>query len=205
VLSAFGTLVTPARLDLVRGGLCRLDDIDWREVDTIINDMIEEGTEALIEAGLARDSVLYEFASDMRYLGQQNEVTAHFDADPRQSRDTKALRAKFENSYEALYGVRLDDMDVEVVSWRVTARGGSTGREAKVALAAAPAKPRTRRSVYIERQPVKVPVYDRNTLAQGQRLDGPVIVEERETTVFVLPNWQLSVHADGSLIATRRQ
>ncbi len=33
VLSAFGTLVTPVRLDLVRSALGRLDALDWDEVD----------------------------------------------------------------------------------------------------------------------------------------------------------------------------
>jgi N-methylhydantoinase A len=36
-------------------------------------------------------------------------------------------------------------------------------------------------------------------------VDGPVIVEERETTIFVLPDWKLRVHADGSLTATRKE
>jgi len=40
-------------------------------------------------------------------------------------------------------------------------------------------------------------------LEAGQEIVGPVVIEERETTVFVLPGWSLSVHSDGSLIATR--
>src|SRR6185312_15234977 len=51
VLSAFGTLVTPARLDLVRGALGRLDAVDWREADGILSGMIGEARAALAEAG----------------------------------------------------------------------------------------------------------------------------------------------------------
>ncbi|MCC5867272.1 MAG: hydantoinase/oxoprolinase family protein [Gammaproteobacteria bacterium] len=203
VLSAFGTLVTPVRLDLVRGGLCRLSDLQWSEVDRIINEMIEEGAEALTEAGLPRDQIHYEFACDARYFGQQNEVTTRLPQDPRGSADTDALRAHFETAYEALYGVRLADMDVEIVSWRLTARGGDSARTATVALASAPGQPKGRRSVHLDGTTVEVPVYDRRSLAAGQQIDGPVIVEERETTVFVLTGWQLEVHPDGSLIATR--
>ena len=36
VLSAYGTLVTPVRLDLVRGGLVQLEEIDWDKVDNSI-------------------------------------------------------------------------------------------------------------------------------------------------------------------------
>ena len=55
MLSAFGTLVTPARLDLARGGLCRLSELNWEDVDPLIDDMFEEGKAALIEAGLPED------------------------------------------------------------------------------------------------------------------------------------------------------
>ncbi len=204
VLSAFGTLVTPARLDLVRGGLCRLSAIDWGDVDQILNDMLAEGEHALNEAGLPSDSIHYAFGADMRYFGQQNEVTVPLDFDPRRQRDLDALRARFEECYEALYGVRLDDIEVEIVSWRVTAHGGETGRDAQVSLRPQPAAPKSTRKVFYQSRELDIPVYDRSALAADQTIPGPVIVEERETTIFVLPAWTLSVRADGSLIATRK-
>ncbi|MDZ7643027.1 MAG: hydantoinase/oxoprolinase family protein [Woeseiaceae bacterium] len=203
VLSAFGTLVTPVRLDLVRGGLARLSELDWDDVARIIDEMIVEGEQALAEAGLPPEQITFEYACDARYFGQQNEVTTRLDADPRKARDPVQLRRRFEEAYEVLYGVRLGDVDVEVVSWRLTARGGSSDREPLVRLGDRPARPRTRRSVYLDGRDVDVAVYDRSALARGQQIDGPVIVEERETTAFILPGWQLSVHDNGSLIATR--
>ncbi len=203
VLSAFGTLVTPARLDLARGGLSRLGDVDWSAVQPLIDDMHKEGKEALNDAGIEDDSVIYDYAADMRYVGQQAEVTVALAGDPREPKNQGDLRQYFDKAYENLYGVRLDDMDVEVVSWRVTARGGATERQAGVRLADAPTPPKTTRPVYLDGQSVDTPVYDRSALASGQDIGGPVIIEERETTVFVLPGWSLNVHSDGSLVATR--
>jgi N-methylhydantoinase A len=207
VLSAFGTLVTPARLDLARGGLCKLGDIAWdssaNSVANLISNMVEEGQQALMEAGIAKASINYMFSADMRYVGQQTEVTVGFDADPCGARDTVAIRTSFDHAYETLYGVRLDEMDVEIVSWRVTAHGGETGREAKIALTDKPSKPKVHRHVYLEQSAISVPVYDRLALSLGQTIDGPVIVEERETTVFILPGWQMTMDADGSLIANK--
>ncbi len=40
-------------------------------------------------------------------------------------------------------------------------------------------------------------------LAPGATLDGPAIVEERETTSVIRPGWSVRVAADGSLLATR--
>ena len=203
VLSAFGTLVTPARLDLARGSLNRLDDIDWTSVAALIEDMLAEGTAALNDAGIDEDSVIYDFAADMRYVGQQTEVTVPLSGDPRDNKNQGDLRERFDVAYENLYGVKLDDMQVEVVSWRVTARGGETERHANVELAEKAAEPKATRAVYLDGQSLNIPIYDRSALAAGQIIDGPVIVEERETTVFVLPDWTLNVHEDGSLIAER--
>jgi len=205
VLSAVGTLVTPARLDLARGGLCRVNAVDWDMVGRLINDMVADGRKALLEAGLPEESIVYDFAADMRYFGQQAEVTVRLGGDPRFARDARQLRARFDAAYEALYGVRLDDMDVEVVSWRTAAHGGDSGRDIGIRLATRPAGPKARRDVYFKDRSLPVAVYDRVSLASGQQIDGPVIIEERETTIFVLGGWTLSVHADGSLIARRQQ
>ncbi len=53
VLSAFGALVTPARLDLVRGALGQLDNLDWSRVKALVDEMEGEGRQALVEAGIA--------------------------------------------------------------------------------------------------------------------------------------------------------
>jgi N-methylhydantoinase A len=167
--------------------------------------MVADGRRALLEAGLQEDGIVYDFSADMRYFGQQAEVTVRLGADPRFVRDAGQLRARFDAAYEALYGVRLDDMDVEVVSWRTAAHGGDAGREIGIRLASQPGNPKAQRQVYFKDRSLPVAVYDRARLASGQRIDGPVIIEERETTIFVLGGWSLKVHPDGSLIATRQQ
>ncbi len=47
VLSAFGTLVTPVRLDLVRSALGLLDATDWARTDRLFDEMSKEGRNAL--------------------------------------------------------------------------------------------------------------------------------------------------------------
>ncbi len=203
VLSAVGTLVTPARLDLARGGLCRLKDVDWNAVGGLIREMVEEGRSALLEAGIQEDRIAYDFSADMRYFGQQSEVTVPLGGDPRAMHDALELRSRFDAAYESLYGVRLDDMDVEVVSWRAAARGGDAARDIGIRLSDRPAAAKAVRKVYFDGRTLKVAVYDRAALALDQQIQGPVIIEERETTIFVLAGWNLRVHADGNLVATR--
>jgi len=203
VLSAFGTLVTPVRLDLVRGALVRIDAIDWDAVTGLLNEIEVEAGAALGDAGIAEGAMHLTFGADMRYLGQANEVTVDFPSDPRQSRDTAELRRIFEASYEKLYGLRLDDIGVEVVSWRVTAIGPSVDRQSEVDLPTSDGSPKSARRAVFDGGAQSVPVYDRSALAKAQRVPGPAIVEERETTIVILPGWEASVDRLGCIVAKR--
>jgi N-methylhydantoinase A len=206
VLSAFGMLVTPVRYDLVRGALGKLDAIDWPASERIFEEMVTAGREALEQAGIDGVDVRVSFGGDLRYYGQAHEVTVTFEGDPRQNRDLARMRESFERTYEAQYGLRLKDNEVEVVNWRVTCIGPSVLREAAPHLAGKPGAPRKTRSVHLgsgKSGDVRYAVYERNDLAAGQDIAGPAIVEERETTTVILPGWIARVDKTGCIIARR--
>jgi len=203
VLSAFGTLVTPPRLDLSQGALARLSAVDWHAVDHIIDKLVDDARKGLASAGCKADDIAFRFGADMRYFGQQNEVTAWFDADPRRRHDAAAVRSVFETEYEKLYSLRLPDVDIEIVSWRLVATGPLATRDSRIDLKPAPAKARRTRSARFNGADVETPVYARGDLALGQVIDGPAIIEERETTIIILPNWQARVDKTGCLMASK--
>ncbi|UUZ77133.1 hydantoinase/oxoprolinase family protein [Polaromonas sp. P1(28)-13] len=86
VLSAFGTLVTPVRLDLVRSALGLLTATDWARTDRLFDEMSKEGINALISAGCKPEDITLIFGADIRYLGQQNEVSVTLEMDPQNAR-----------------------------------------------------------------------------------------------------------------------
>ncbi len=203
VLSAFGTLVSPAQIDLVRGHVSPLDHLDWAEARARIGDMVEEGTATLMEAGIAKDEIDFDFGVDMRYQGQQSELWIRLPFDPRKESSGEALRKKFEEEYNRQYGLKLDAMAVEVVNWRLSAHGAQPNRQTQTENAAVQLPPPGSRTVYIGGEPIEVSVYKRSTVPPDASIEGPVIVEERETTIFILPGWQVRIDAQGSLIADR--
>jgi N-methylhydantoinase A len=203
VLSAFGTLVTPPRLDLGRGALSRLSALDWKHADDVLTELVDEARAGLASAGCRPDELGFRFGADMRYFGQQNEVTTWFDTDPRQRHDLKWVRETFESAYEKLYSLRLPDVDVEVVSWRLVATGPSVARHGTPELASTPAEPKATRTARFNGSDIDTPVYDRRALARDQVVDGPVIIEERETTIIILPGWRAKVHATGCIMASK--
>lgn len=203
VLSAFGTLVTPLQIDLVRSLVAPLDRPDWPAIGALLDEMAAEGRAALAEAGLPEAACRLAHAVEMRYLGQQSELRIDLPEDPRRARDSGALRALFEAEYTAQYGLKLDGMPIELVNWRLTVSGPVPQRAAAAAPAsAAPATPETRH-VHIAGAARRVPVWQRAALPPGAVIDGPAIVEERETTIFILEGWRMTRHESGSLVAEK--
>jgi N-methylhydantoinase A len=92
VLSAFGTLVTPVRLDLVRSDLTLVAHLDWERVDRVLGDLESEGMAALGESGCAPRR---HDPGRRRHALCRPAARGHviFETDPRQSRDAGALAA----------------------------------------------------------------------------------------------------------------
>ena len=203
VLSAFGTLVTPPRLDLGRGALSRLSVLDWRHVESVLTELESDARSGLASAGCKPGEITLRFGADMRYFGQQNEVTTWFDADPREKQDRAWVRESFEKDYEKLYSLRLPDVDAEVVSWRLIAAGPAVSRDSTPEFGAVTAKPKATRKARFNGGDMETPVYQRRELARDQSIGGPAIIEERETTIIILPGWRATVHATGCIMATK--
>jgi N-methylhydantoinase A len=203
VLSAFGTLVTPPRLDLGRGALSRLSALDWRKADAVLTQLVEDARSGLASAGCRPADISLRFGADMRYFGQQNEVAAWLDTDPRDRHDPAWIRETFETAYERLYSLRLPEVDVEIVSWRLIATGGSPSRNSAPELGAAAARPQGTRKARFNGHDVDTPVYSRRALVADQAIEGPAIIEERETTIVILPGWRAKVDRTGCIMASR--
>lgn len=203
VLSAFGTLVTPVQIDLVRSNVTTLDTLAWDTVGAVLDSMTDEGTAALTEAGMRSDEITFGFSVEMRYLGQQSEVRITLKDDPRQTRDTDAIRALFEAEYLRQYGLKLDGMKIEIVNWLVTASGTQPDRSAKKQVQEHAVKGPEKRPVQLRDGVRDVAVWQRAAITEDDLIEGPVIIEERETTIFVLEGWRVSLHPSGSLVARK--
>ncbi len=207
VLSAFGTLVSPVRIDLARSMPRLLDTVDAAERDGLLDELRGEGRRVLSAAGVPSGDVRFRYGLDARYSGQGNEITVWVGTGESWLATEVEVRSAFESEYRRIYGMTIPDVAVEAVTWRLSAYAekaqvrpdtGATG-------AAGASEPVSRRPAVFARgaEPVDVPVYRRQDLGVGAEFAGPAIVEERETTTVIRPGWQVEVAPDGSLVATR--
>lgn len=95
----------------------------------------------------------------------------------------------------------IEDGRLRVIAWRVTALGESRVLDFHWALAPVTEDTVRRRAIYLpsDRRLVEVPVHDRYALAPGTVLQGPLVLEERESTTVVPRRAEVSILADRTL------
>jgi N-methylhydantoinase A len=207
VLSAFGTLVSPVRIDLARSMPRLIDKVTDGERDGLLDELRIEGRRVLRGAGVPDDAIVFRYGVDARYSGQGNEITiwvGEGDAWPATAAD---VTSAFEIEYRRIYGMTIPDVAVEAITWRLSASATTSHVEPDDSIAPHEGEvmPKSTRPMVFSRgvDAVEAPVYDRSMLGAGARFTGPAVVEERETTSVIRPGWDVEVAADGSLIASR--
>ena len=112
---------------------------------------------------------------------------------------------EFEKRYRQLYGHLVPNALPQVITWRLTGRSVVKSHRFTWGDRRVSAKPvmRGKREIFLplRRKYAPVPVYERYSLAPGTKIAGPVVLEERESTlvvpvkaaVWILPDYTVSV------------
>jgi N-methylhydantoinase A len=204
VASAIGMLVAPRSVEYTRSLIQPVDRLDWHQVGTVIAELAARGRAVLREAGLDDEQIALELMADMRYVGQGFEITVPMDRAIPDRRDSNALRQTFERDYVLRFGRDLDGVSVEVVSWRVRMIAPPAVHEIRFAseMSVSGDALIERRPAYFEEMGgfVETPVYARARLKEGQRIAGPALIEEAESTGVVGPSAFVEVDHFGNLI-----
>ncbi len=205
VLSAFGALVTPVRIDLARSLVRRLDAISAAEREAVLEEMRDEGRAVLASAGVPADKVTFRYDIDARYHGQGNEITIALGEGDAWTVSDEEVTARFAARYATVYGMTIPGVPVEIVTWRVAAFAPAPAVSLAAATPAGAVVVKGTRDVRFRRgaDAVATPVYDRLSLPVGAELTGPALLEERETTTVLRPGWTAVVTEDGSVVARR--
>ncbi len=206
VISAIGLLSVPLVLDRARSLPGQLEDLEWESVRSLYRELESDARNRLVRSVPANEIEVQRYA-DLRYKGQGFEVRAPMPAGELNADRIGEIRSSFELAYQERYGHRMEGAPVEVVTWRVVARGPEPP------ISIAPASPMdgvVRKGVRTAWMPDsggfrEVPVYDRYLLASGTKLTGPAIIEERESTVIVNGEANILVAPDGSLVVALRE
>ncbi|MBO0346326.1 hydantoinase/oxoprolinase family protein [Roseibium sp. CAU 1637] len=203
VTSALGCVVADMRHDKVQTVNKLLDQIDTGALGTEMEKVAGE-TEALLEtAGVSFAGVDRVFELDMLYLGQTHTVTVSLTM-PEGDLTETAIRGAFEKAYQAQFGRLLDGIPMRVMNYRIAVIGRRPGLDMTLF---APTDGKSaaecvlgKRMVYVDGQSHEATVYERLSLEIGARIDGPALLEQSDTTIFVDPGLAGEVDHFGNLI-----
>ena len=203
--SAFGFLLAPISFDFTRSYLTRLDQLNFAELNGILNELESEGRAIVETAGVPGDKITVTRSVDMRYVGQGYEIRVPFAASVIDGEQRQMIQAEFEAEYTRFYGRLCDGVPIQAVNWRVVV-SGPTADMTGVMLqqTTAEVSQAETRAVLFDAKAgaIDTPVYQRYGLPKGFESAGPMIIEEAESTTVVPPGWQLSQDADGCLVLT---
>ena len=190
ILCAMGLLLADLRADFATTRLLALSSAVIEEVETIVAGLRQRCEEWFAEEGIAQDARRVAFTVDMRYAGQNYELSVPLADGPITPATMDDLAAGFAAAHQRLYGFVAEGEPVQLVTFRAEATGIVRKADLRPSADAGPdpsAAECGRRDVWLREASafVSCPLYDRDRLATGNRIAGPAIVEQMDATTFI--------------------
>ncbi len=205
VTSTVGFLSAPLSFDFVRSWPARLATLEWSRANALLAEMEAEGQALLESSGVLPDAITQRRETDMRYVGQGHEIRVPLPSGTLDDTHTATLRASFERVYRELYERLGPPVPIEILNWRIVSSGPTPSLRLRVT---APTDDDVQNALKGERLAyfpeaggfIATRVYDRYRLTPGTTLEGPAIIEERESTLIVGPGAHGEVDARWNVI-----
>ncbi|MCH7822883.1 MAG: hydantoinase/oxoprolinase family protein [Proteobacteria bacterium] len=204
VFSAWGLLNADYREDVTRPFLRPLAEVTPQELHAQLQVLEDEARDWLSSQKIEGTDLTIERYAEMRYLGQEHTIKVPIREDELSGPDLSRLRRRFDTFYDKAYAHALPDHDLEFVILRLVAI--SEIEKPPLSEIAVPEDSSGivstgKRKIYLadEKRFFDCDVYDRESLAPGSKIDGPVIVEEWTTTILTLLGQQVTIDRFGNL------
>jgi N-methylhydantoinase A len=199
--SALGFFTAPVAFDLTRSHREALDDADFKQIEQLFEALEKEGA-AILQEAEKDQKIIFERTLMMRFVGQGAETDLIIDNKPFDHWKKEDIRALFDAVYQKLYGRTYPETPVEFVTFKV--RASLPERPFHI-----PPLKNTETSIedclkgerqaysLIKKAYIPYQVFDRFKLFAGASLNGPAIIEEKESTIIVGEDAKASVDEYG--------
>ena len=179
IASAVGMLDAPIRHDYATSVEAKTSST-LAELQDVFDTMRERAADQLDDPTAETN---YELLVDARYIGQSYELTVAYDP------EWERQRTLFEEAHEQNYGFADPDALMEIVVARlVVTQQLEHGALESVASIDAEMTPTSHRDVYIDGAWREVPIYDRTTFGAKTVIEGPAVIEQFDSTIYVRPD-----------------
>jgi N-methylhydantoinase A len=196
-LSALGVLLGDVVKDYSRTVMMNASAFDSSEVERLFARLSREAIRDLSSEGFKRDRLKLATSVAVRYVGQSFEIDVAWG---------RGFEAAFHAAHRERYGYSDRTRPVEIVSLRLRATGVTRKPGLKRYVSARKHRASTthKTRVYFTERPARVPVYPRDDLSVGSRIDGPAIITEYSSTTLIPPRAIVEVDPWLNLVITMK-
>jgi len=192
ILCAMGLLLADLRADFAATRLMALSAAVISEIETIIADLRRRCAVWFAEAGVEASDRRVSLLVDMRYAGQNYELSVPLPPGLVTRATIDGLAAGFAAAHQRLYGFVAEDEPVQLVTFRAEATGIVRKAEIRPTADTGPdpgAAEIGRRDVWLRETGmfISCPLYDREKLLAGNHIEGPAVVEQMDATTLLVP------------------
>lgn len=205
IFCAAGMLMSDLKHDFVRTYSTQLDKIKPEKFKKLFADMEAEAKKLLAGENIPEDKQEFKFSLDLRYVKQYHEVNIVISRTDIENEDFAAMAAKFHPEHNRLYGYSLEDdrTPLELINLRLTALGKTekprfTEEEFKSEDPTEAMKNKREAYLPLKKTMDTVPVFDGARLKHGNRINGPAIIEQVNTTTFITDEYAMVCDRFGS-------
>jgi len=205
IFCAAGMLMSDLKHDFVRTYSTPIHGMDIEKFQALFHDMEKEATALLKSEHIPENAIQHIYSLDMRYIKQYHEVNVEIRKENLEKGDLVSIVRSFHPEHNRLFGYSLEEekTPIELINLRLL----SVGRTVK---------PRFKQEKYDKKDPEKalkmmrkvylplleqyvdIPVYDGHKLRYGNKVAGPALIEQVNTTTFVTPEYNVLCDRYGS-------
>jgi N-methylhydantoinase A len=189
LLCATGDLVADFRNEFARTFIRTTDQVSGDELRRILEQLGGEARDWLTREGIASEQQRVAFNVDMRYYRQGYEIPVEIDPALLAGDGTAMLADRFNKLHEQFYRFKMEGSATEIVNLRAIGYGEVPKPRLPEAAGTEPDASDAvieEHEVYFQGSWLPTKIYDRSRLLPGNRIDGPAIVTEFDSTTVVL-------------------
>jgi N-methylhydantoinase A len=205
IFCAAGMLMSDLKHNFVRTYSTALNQMDLAKFQSLFAEMEDEASALLHSEHIPEEAMRHIYSLDLRYIKQYHEVNVEVTKEEIVRGDLAGMVARFHPEHNRLFGYSLEEQGtpVELINLRLLSVGETI-------------KPRFKQEDYDQEDPSKalkkqrwvylpsegrfedIPVYDGHKLAFGNKIEGPALIEQVNTTTFVTPDYSVLCDQYGS-------
>ncbi len=199
VLSAYGMGLADVRALRERQVEGPLDGATLKLAETALNELESEARAEVLGQDVPEARTSAKRKAHLRYAGTDSALLVDFAG-------TDAMQAEFEAQHQQRFGFIAPERALLVEAVSVEAIGAT--EEMPVTEADAGADTDTPEAIdaatmFAAGEWLETPLYDRDAMRPGHKVDGPAIIVEATGTNVIEPGWRAELKASGALVVTR--